>query len=143
MNIHRFLFGASLIFPFFLQAATVRLMNDSQFLLTAVIYAADGTELGSTVVPPEQTSTWSDEEYSDDSSGDQFKHFGTPSLSEQDASYSQTPYTVIWSCPDGTQFSTCQDVATGATVTAQGCGGSHYCKKPKKNDQPGTSQNNE
>jgi len=131
-------FGALLSIPLFLHAGTVRLMNDSQFPLTAVIYAADGTQLGETVVSPEQTMDWSTEEFSTE--GDQFQHFGTPSLEEQDATYSQTPYTVTWSCSDGTQFSICQDVATGATVTAQGCGGSHYCKKPKKNNQQGMDQ---
>jgi len=125
-------FTASLIcflaFVLTVSAGSIRLFNDSPYQLRAVIRGADGTQLGEVVINAHQSSTWTD-------SYGQVGNIGQPFV-EQAPSQSRTPYTVLWYCPDGNNYSMCQIVETGATITAQTCSGDRICK-PQKETQPG------
>jgi hypothetical protein len=100
-------------------AGAVRLVNDSAYKLRAVVRAADGTYLGEVIVMPQQTMQWND-------------YWGGVGYYNQ----SQTPYTVAWFCVDGGDFSVCNNVPSGATVTAFGCDGTRSCRPQKKQQNP-------
>lgn len=112
-------------FLFFLMVASqvwagaVRLVNDTAYKLRAVIRAADGTYLGEVIVNPQQTMQWND-------------YWGGIGYYNQ----SQTPYTVVWFCVDGGDFSICNSVASGATITAFSCDGTRSCRPQKKQQNP-------
>ncbi len=107
-----FLFGASLCF-----ANSVSLVNDSPYILTATIYDANGQLLGEFVLNPRDAAQWSDD----------YENFGTES-----ADASQIPYTVNWTCANGGSYGSCQNVAAGAVVTAQSCGGDQECPQQQQ-----------
>ncbi|MGD0664974.1 MAG: hypothetical protein ABSA17_04510 [Rhabdochlamydiaceae bacterium] len=100
-------------------AGSVRLVNDSANKLRAVIRAADGTYLGEVIVMPQRTMQWND-------------YWGGVGY----YSNSQTPYTVVWFCADGGDFSVCNSVPSGATVTAFSCDGLRQCKPVEKPKYP-------
>lgn len=107
-------------------AGAVRLSNDSPYKLRAVIRAADGTYLGEVIVVSQKSMQWND-------------YWGGIGY----YSNSQTPYTVVWYCVDGGDFSVCNNVNSGATVTAYSCDGARQCKPQQKKqnpDQYGTPQ---
>ena len=101
-------------------AGAVRLANDSSFKLRAIVKSADGTYLGEMIVMPQKTMQWND-------------YWGGIGGYYQN---SQTPYTVIWYCVDGGDFSICTNVPSGATVTAFGCDGVRQCKPQVKQKNP-------
>lgn len=98
-------------------AGSVRLSNNTAYKLRAMIRAADGTYLGEVVVMPQQNMQWND-------------YWGGIGYYNQ----SQTPYTVIWFCVEGGDFSVCDNVSSGSTITAYGCPGTRSCP-PKKNQE--------
>lgn len=100
-------------------AGAVRLVNDSPYKLRAVIRAADGTYLGEVIVTPQQTMQWND-------------YWGGIGYYNN----SQTPYTVTWFCVDGGDFSICDNVPSGGTITAFSCDGIRQCKSQKKKQSP-------
>jgi hypothetical protein len=100
-------------------AGAVRLVNDTAYKLRAVVRAADGTYLGEVIVMPQQTMQWND-------------YWGGVGY----YSNSQTPYTVIWYCVDGGDFSVCNNVPSGATITAFQCDGARQCRPQKKQQNP-------
>jgi hypothetical protein len=102
-----------------LSAGAVRLANDSAYKLRAVIRSANGSYLGEVLVMPQQTMQWND-------------YWGGIGYYNQ----SQTPYTVIWFCVDGGDFSVCNNVPSGATVTAFGCDGTRSCKPQPQQAYP-------
>ena len=112
-----FLFSLSILGA--LEAGTVRLANDTSVKLRAVIRGADGSYLGEVIVNPQQTMSWND-------------YWGGVGTYNQ----SRTPYTVIWYCTDGGDFSVCDQVPTGATVTAFNCNGAHACRPKKQPKRP-------
>ena len=120
-----FYFFASTLF-----CGTVRLYNDSPYKLRVVVRGADGSYLGELVMLPQNFSTWSD-------SDKQFGTFGKGNPYSMGPSMSQLPYTVMWYCMDGGDYSVCNNVFTGATVTAQTCDGARMCKPVPKNKQGG------
>lgn len=113
--------------PFFSSAllfgGSVRLLNDSPYILRAVVRGNDGTELGEAVVNPGQGSTWYDT----------IGYLGYGELNQNNTS--ETPYTVLWHCMDGNDYSICYQVANAGTVTAQSCDGARQCKAVKKQPQ--------
>jgi len=117
------LFCFAILTSFCAHAASVRLINDSPYQLRAVVRAADGTLLGEMVINSRQTSTWSDA-------------YGKPGYINQ-PTYSQTPYSILWYCMNGDDYSFCDDISTGSTVTAQSCSGGRLCKPPPKKQTPG------
>lgn len=96
-------------------AGSVRIMNDSPFPLKAEVISSDGNSKGKMSLNPQQQVTWQDS-----SSGANV--------------WSQTPYTVIFTCKDGKQFGVLSNVQQGATVTALTSSGIRYCQPEKKKD---------
>jgi hypothetical protein len=104
--------------------AGVTLVNDTAYKLTAQIRAADGSDLGSLEINPQQTMAWNK------SSG------VTGNIQYSDIS--QTPYTVIWFCNNGSSaspFSIWTGASSGSVVTASGGDGIRSCQPPKKQEQ--------
>jgi hypothetical protein len=100
-------------------ANSVTLLNDTPYRLQATIYDASGTLLGEFTLNPRDATLWSDD----------YENFGTESQYA-----SQIPYTVNWYCMNGGSYGSCDNVAAGATVTAQSCGGAQEC--PQQQLQP-------
>lgn len=98
---------------------SVYLVNDSAYTLRATIRAADGSQLGQVLLPAQKSQTWADDYQT----------------SGPNPSRSLTPYTVVWTCPSGDEFSVCPGVITGSGVTALSCSGTRYCKPPKKKEE--------
>lgn len=109
-----FLFAHSLSW-----ANSVTLLNNTPYTLQAVIYDASGTLLGEFTINPQDATLWSDD----------YENWGNESQYA-----SQIPYTVNWYCMNGGSYGTCSNVAAGATVTAQSCGGNQEC--PQQQLQP-------
>ncbi len=105
-------------------AGSVHLLNDSPYTLRAVIRGADGSYLGEMIIQTGNMHTWSDMN----------GQMGAPPMDSN--SRSQTPYTVMWYCLSGDDYSINTIVATGATVTAQGGEGARICK-PQQQAIPG------
>lgn len=107
---------------------SILLMNDSTFILSATIQAADGTFLGQQTLQPGQQST-----FTTALSPTTYQHPGTPKVS-------LTPYVVIWQCSSEDYYSMCSAVPPGSLVRANGCEGTHVCKPKKKSaEQPPAS----
>jgi len=117
----------------FLEAGSIRLTNDSPYPLRAVIRGADGTQLAEMIINPAHSSQWND-------SNNHTGYFGQGNLYSERATKSQTPYTVLWYCMEGADYSFSRNVATGATVTAQGGEGTRICKPTKKETGPYPNQ---
>jgi hypothetical protein len=100
-------------------ANSVSLLNDTPYTLRATIYDANGNLLGEFTLNSRDATLWSDN----------YENFGTESQYA-----SQIPYTVNWYCMNGGSYGTCENVAAGATVTAQSCGGDQEC--PQQQMQP-------
>ncbi len=116
-------------------SASVYLLNDSPFPLKAVVIAANGTNVGEQEVQPGVTTYMEDELGGSNPTNREMESF-------ENYSSSMTPYTVFWYCKDGTLYSSCQDVSAGATVTANSCNGSKYCKPPKPPEQGNEGDSN-
>lgn len=112
----RFVFPLLLFVITSLFAGSVRIMNDSPFPLNVEIIAGDGSHKGKLSVKPQKQITWQDS-----SSGA--------------AVWSQTPYTVIFTCKNGKQFGVLSGVQQGATVTALSSSGDRYCETPEKRER--------
>ena len=116
-----------LLVPFIGWAGTnsgsVMLVNDSSFLLTAVIQASDGTFLGQFSVQPGQQKN-----FTTSLSSTTYTKPGTPNVS-------LTPYTVIWQCPSEGYYSMCTQVSPGALCKANDCPGNHFCRPKPESKQ--------
>ncbi len=110
----------TLLFPS-IYAGTVRIFNDSSFKLRAVVRGADGSYLGEMVITPTAVATWTD-------SLQQYGHNPESNNQLKNSAYSQTPYTVVFYCMDGSDFSTYTNVATGGFVQAQMGEGKKSCQ---------------
>ncbi len=115
--------AAFILFQGITFANSVSLFNDSIYTLNATLYDANGTLLGEFILNPRDASEWSDDQM----------NFGTESQYA-----SQTPYTVNWTCMSGGSYGSCSNVAAGAVVTAQSCGGVQQC--PKQQQTPPQQQ---
>lgn len=111
---------ALILWGSFLAANSVTLVNSSPFPLNATIYAADGTILGQYSLKPQDQKEWSNDN------------------SLVNPTESQTPYTVIWTCATGGNYSVCSNVGPGAEVFSSSCAGPLVC--PPKKQQPNASQ---
>ncbi|HAZ15700.1 MAG: hypothetical protein A2Y28_03825 [Chlamydiae bacterium GWC2_50_10] len=94
-------------------AGSVRLVNDTPFLLTADILSADDTLLGKKEVKPQETLIWEG--------------------SWSGSTHSETPYTVAWFCKEGgKEFSVSYSVGEGAAAMASLGEGPKLCPLPKR-----------
>jgi hypothetical protein len=109
--------------PFFLFAGpnqgSLMLMNDSTYILTAIITASDGSPLGQISLQPGQQRN-----FTTNLSPSSFQTPGRPDIS-------LTPYTVIWQCPSEGIYSRCSYVQPGSYVRASACEGNFFCS-PKE-----------
>ena len=99
-----------------LHSATVRLINDSPFSLSALILAATGEVMGRSSLEPLAQFSW------ENSQVDTSKN-------------SLSPFTVVFHCAtDGGLYGTVNNVTTGSMVQASSASGARYCapKKPEK-----------
>lgn len=109
------------LLPLALFGGSMRITNDSPFVLEATILGADGSNLFSIVLKPQEVYQW----------------YQAPS-SFSDLNYQTlTPYTVIWRCNnDGTEFGITTNVPQAGAVFAQSApDGKKICKIPKKKNQ--------
>jgi hypothetical protein len=110
--------------------ASLYLYNDSPFPLKAEVIGANGVNIGSLDLAPQQLSYMTDQIGSSDPTGS-----GEQSPQYENYNESLTPYSVFWYCPEGSLYSSCQQAFAGATVTANSCSGSYFCKSPKKQEE--------
>lgn len=103
-----------------LLADSVLLMNDTQYILTATVIAADGTFLGEQTVQAGQQIRFN--------AGLSVTHFTPPGRPD----VSMSPYTVVWQCSSEGFYSACPGVSPCAMVRANNCDGAHYCQPKKK-----------
>ncbi len=96
-------------------SASLYLINDAIFELTAEIQSADGTFLDSVLLKPNEKFRWSTD------------RVGSRSRMPQAVS-SLTPFIVIWKCPQKGNYSVCSSVSTGSTVISSVCIGSYRCR---------------
>jgi hypothetical protein len=111
--------------------AGVTLVNDSIYKLTVHIRAADGSDLGALEINPQQTMAWNT--------------FSGTTGNLQYYNSSQTPYTVIWFCNNGSTdspYSIWTGVSSGAVCTANGGDGLRSCQAPQKKQQQQQPQAN-
>ncbi|MES2345824.1 MAG: hypothetical protein V4494_07805 [Chlamydiota bacterium] len=112
-----------LCFSFSAFASSVRLYNDSPYPLIAVVQAADGKKMGEVLIQPNQLMVWSD---------------NSGMTGYQEPSRSETPFSVLWYCSEGTPYSVTPQVGNAGMVTAQTSQGDRQCKvKPPPPLQPG------
>lgn len=107
------------VFSLNLQAGSVRLYNDTAHSLKATIRGADGSQLGEAVVAPQAYHNWTEPPVKGPTE--------QPKITPKQSQVSRTPYTVIWYCPDGSDFSIIDNVATGSLITALHGAGKKTC----------------
>jgi len=102
-------------------ALSVNLINNSTYKLRAVVQGNDNSFIAERTLKPNQSFMWNDG----------LGAFSAPARS-------QTPFVVVWYCPDGLSYSICTDIAPGGTAAAQSCPGVKACKpkeeRPKDED---------
>ena len=103
-------------------SASVMILNDSPYILTATVLSATGTILGRVQVTQQQQQTWQDSNLNVDG-------------------LSQTPFTVIFYCPTGEEYGVVTNVSTSGFVSASSSSGNKVCKAPKP--KPGEQQTDE
>lgn len=103
-----------------LSAESVLIYNDSIYTLTAQIISGGGDNLGGVTVLPKHQMRWTSS----------YQGLGV---------YSQTPYTIVFSCVEGEEYGITTNVPQGATVNAQSAQGRKYCP-PKNKRQPQTQE---
>jgi hypothetical protein len=108
-----------------LLAGSVRLFNNSNFDLRAVVRGSDGSYLGELVVRAQNTGTWTD-------SYTYAGGYRGPNAQIESGYRSKTPYVVLWYCMDGKDYAVCNTVSTGAVVMALSCPGARICHAPPK-----------
>ncbi|MBS0628020.1 MAG: hypothetical protein JSS09_07405 [Verrucomicrobia bacterium] len=104
-----------------IQAASLRLENNSAYPLRAVIQGADGSVLSELSFEPQENKNWSDS--------------NSLAIKKKSPSKSVTPFTVHWYCKGGESFSISDHVSTGAFVRAKDGVGANVCSDTKKDGE--------
>jgi hypothetical protein len=110
-------------------AATIRLVNDSPYMLKAVVRGHNGMFLGEMVINSQDAFTWR-------SGNTEMGYYGEGNVYQEHPNSPEIPYTVLWFCPDGSDFSVCDAIAPGSTATALGCPGTRECGQEIKKYPP-------
>jgi hypothetical protein len=118
-----------LLWASMLEAGSVRLFNNSNFDLRAVVRGSDSSYLGEVVVRAQNTANWTD-------SYSYAGGYRGPNAQLESGYRSKTPYVVNWYCMDGKDFAVCDTVSTGAVVSSLSCAGPRVCHPPPKNKGP-------
>lgn len=98
-----------LFFATILHANSMHLYNDSPYFLNASILSADGAQLDSVPMQPRQRRTWYRQNIINSNT-------------------SLTPFTVVWTCRNGTDFGVSYQVNVGGVATPLSSTGPRYCK---------------
>lgn len=102
-------------------SGSLMLVNNTPFILTAVVQAADGTYLGQFTIQPGQQKNITQ------------NLFTTPITRPGTPQVSLTPYTVIWQCASGGFYSVCTGQSPGSYIRAGDCPGNQFCKPKQEN----------
>ena len=111
------------------EANSLKLKNDSPYTLRVAIRGGDNSFLGEVILSAQHSMNWTDV-------FGRSGYYGAPNAQMQEGYTSKTPYTVIWYCMDGNDYSICPQVATGSLVTASGCQGKRTCSATKPEAYP-------
>lgn len=103
-------------------ANSIYLYNDSPYILNASILSADGVQLDSVLMQPRQRRTWYRQ-------------------SVINSNTSMTPFTVVWTCRDGTDFGVSYQINASGVATPLSSTGPRYCKPQKKKSPDDRSSN--
>lgn len=125
MRFTSFLISLFIICAASAHAGSVRLFNNSNFDLRAVVRGSDGSYLGELVVKAQNSATWTD------SYGPAGGYNG-PNAQVESGYRSKTPYVVLWYCMDGKDYAVCDTVSNSAAVSALSCSGNRTCHPPPK-----------
>ena len=106
-------------FFFSLHAATVRVINDSPFPLGATVLSATGQVMGRETLKPQGQWGWENQ-------------------SVNTSKNSQSPFTVVFYCQNGSVYGTVANVTTGSMVQATTSTGARYCTP--KDDKKGKEE---
>lgn len=87
--------------------------NDSAFPLTATILDATGQIKGKVTMAPQHQMKWQDS-------------------NQNITTFSETPFTVIFTCKDGTEYGVSTNIPQSSFVSANSSSGRHYCKPQKQ-----------
>lgn len=105
-----------------IEAASIRLHNNTRHTLQAEVFSAEGTHLTSVTLKPSHSLTWNND--FTEQTPSHAESFNFPKRSE-------TPFRVEWVCPDGSTYSTVNNVATGSSVSPQEGLGPRTCPHVK------------
>lgn len=106
---------------------SVLLLNDSPFILSAIVQASDGSFLGQFTIQPGQQRN-----FTSNLGPTQFENPGHPDIS-------LTPFSVVWQCPSEGFFGTNTGVAAGSLVRATESSGPHFCSPKQKTQKQSPS----
>ncbi|PCI94352.1 hypothetical protein COB11_03920 [Candidatus Aerophobetes bacterium] len=112
-----FVFSSALFFGS-LESASVKILNDTPFPLSALIMSQNGKILGRQAVDTQKQMVWQNS-----------------NLQSQNSS--QAPFTVIFHCADGSVYGTVTGVSSAGMVMASTAHGNRFCKPVKKKDKTG------
>jgi len=108
--------------------SSIYLYNNTPFVLKAQVTAANGADMGTTLLQPGQ------QEYVEDQIGSSNPVDVKPDEQFKNYQNSMTPYQVSWFCEEGDIYGSCDTVSAGATVIANACNGPKTCKPKKKEE---------
>ena len=136
-------FLSSLIGTFFLEAASLRLQNETNYPLRAMILGADGSLLGDVSLSPQEMVTWNDSVGAREGAmkkspagfqrkGQSDSEIDKGNIPLQGPSKSITPLTVHWICADGENFCVSEHLTSGSLARTSQCVGPKVCKSKKE-----------
>ena len=97
-------------------ATSMTIVNDSPYVLTARVMSANGEEVGRLTLNPQHQAKWQ-------------------SYNLKGSRFSETPYTVAFTCPNGDEYGIVTYAQPGAYITARSSNGDQICKPPRKEQQ--------
>lgn len=109
------LFIILFMIPLLVNAASIKLINDTEYDLTAILRGKSGVLLGEIFVKSFYTEEWT---YN-------ASLYETP---PKGGINDFTPITVNWMCMGGKVYAVCENAIPGMEITANECEGSHWCE---------------
>lgn len=121
MKVFFLVFGGALFLSSRFPTSSIILENDSRFVLTAIVLAQDGGFLAQQTLEPTGNMQ--------DSKRKPIK-LAIPSYAY---AKTRTPYTVVWRCPNGSDYSVVRGISAGGLVRANSGEGVHSCSSKRRN----------
>ena len=128
-----FLFGLVFfmgICPCVLQADALFLVNDSPYLLTAIVQTRTGQFVAQKTFAPAGNMRESTRKKIP---------LSIPGYAYQETI---TPYIVVWKCAQGASYSICRHVNPGSYVQANSCSGNYTCPRKKQEKKDASQSSN-